>query len=166
MKVQKNLPHSLSFFPVSYISSLYCLRIWQTPPGKPTASDSLPSTSFSHWGLVAFWAMPNSIFPLQICEIARISAGFSGYKQWFSSFLSLLPGLVPRTGKFPEGRAILECLLTNPHSSHLSPELWSPENSPILYGLQTDGILYFIQLPLSVLGEHQSVALTTSYPFI
>lgn len=84
-------------------------------------------SSFSYWGLMAFWATPNSIFPLQICGIARISAGFSGYTQWLFSFLSHQPGLVPRTGKFPEGRETLECLLTNLHSPHLSLESWPPE---------------------------------------
>lgn len=51
-------------------------------------------------------------YPL-VCEIARISAWFSAYKWWLSAFLCLLPGWVSRIGKFPEGRIVLECLLTS-----------------------------------------------------
>ena len=107
---------------------------------------------------MAIWAVPNSTFCPQVSEIARISAWFSACKQWLSIFLCLLPQSVPRIGKFPEGRVVLECLLTNLQFRSSRILTQSPVCSAVLCGLQTDEILYFIQLLWSVLGEHQSVA--------
>lgn len=133
--MQKILLCPLSSFPMSSISSPQHLRIWQMPPGKPTASDSLPRTSFSHRGLVAVWTVLNSTFPPQVCEISRISACFSGCKQWLASFLCLLPGLVLKIGRFPEGREALECLLTNlhlPFSRVLAPRVLFTQQLSVL----------------------------------
>lgn len=166
MKALKNLLCSLSFFPVSYISFLYCLRIWQIPPGKPTASDSLSTTSLSHGGLVAFWATLNSTFPLHIWEIVRISSGFSGYKQLFSSFLSLLPWSGPRIGKFPDDRTILECLLTNLHSFHLFQNSGLQRTHQFSMVSKQMGFYILSSLLSQSWGSISLLQLTASYPLI